>query len=1075
MIKILRGPAGAGKSRSLYRTVLNLSSKNKDRNHILCVPEQFTLSAMRLIMEMSENKGMLNIDVLSFNRLSYRIFSDTGSDRFRLLDDTAKNLIIRHIASEKRDELTVFGPNLRKQGYISCVKSALSELMQYGCSVSDVEDMIRAAEEKEPYLACKLRDTRIIYAEFLKRLGNEYATVEDLYNRAALKAPEAGFLRKAVICFDGFTGFTPVQYELIKSLYEISEDIYVTVTDDGSGNPLFSPGSGTIDKLAKLSGGDIRVIDVNDLNIMRHINDPVFTFLGENIFRRNKRSIRQEGRIRIVRAKNIREETKAVFTRIRELTANEGLRYSDIAIILGNMGEYTDILKKEAMRCNVPLYADEARGIEFDPFAQLIRDAIACVREDMTYGSVFNFLRTYLAGPDRQDIDLAENYIRAFNIRGMKKYSAPFKYSYKGIRAEEIEAAELVRKRVYDLLKPLYDIRNGATVREYTTALYELGIKLGIEEKTRELSYRSEEAGDSVRKMEFDQVYGLIMELYDSLVSLMGDERMDIEEYSGMIDAGLSEIRVGTLPPSNDCVMAGDLTRSRFNDIKVLFIMGLCEGNIPDQGSNGGIISDMDRQFLKKGDFELAPTAEEKTDTSKFYYYMNILKPVKELILSYPENGEDGTVKRPSFFLKETKKLFEDIKIEEGLNSQKIFDASDALISFCEKIGEEDEAYLLFRALGENRDTLNIIDSHFKTGTDVLSREAAKALYENKAGESATELEKYAACAYAHYLQYGLGLRERLDFEFEARDIGTFLHEVLKNYSLALKDNGLSFAGVDDALSDKYLSEALEASGNEKLLRLFESSGRNAYMKKRVTRIAKRTVDTLRFQIKEGAFKPAAFEKSFSTHGLKGFIDRVDKAEDGQEIYLDIIDYKSGNKSFDRDRIYYGLDLQLVIYMNAAMEAEIASDGMDKDKVHPAGFFYYHIDDPLVDSAKGADDDEILSKLHGELKLRGIVNSDRRVWKLFDRGIEERGRSAVIPLAVKKDGEPDAYSVTASEEELKEMMSHTMELADSFKEAIKAGDIRKEPYELDGKTACDLCGYVSICDMGKRRKLKKNR
>ncbi len=1074
MINILRGPAGAGKTTRLYGILLEKAKKNRKSDFILSVPEQFTLSAMRTIMEMSEEKGILNIDVLSFNRLSHRIFESSGTDRTGILDDTAKNLLIRLIASEKKDSLKIFGNNMNRQGYVSCVKSVISEFMQYGYGLFDIDEMIEKIRPQESALAAKLSDVRVIFGEFQNRLGKEYMAREEILVRAAKDAEKAPFLKGATVFLDGFTGFTPVQYELIQSLYEITGQMYVTVTDDGSGDPLFELGRSTIEHLESIAQGDIRIEDVNDGRIVRHADSPVFDFLGKNIFRRTGKTFDDNDCISFCSAKNPEEEVRFVLSRIRELVVDRKYRYRDMAVIMGNAGEYADILKKEALRCNVPLYLDVTRCIEYNPFSRMLKAALNCVREDMSYDSVFNFLKTRMTGLSDTDMDLAENYIRAFRIRGMSRYQKQFTAIYEGIDGETVSAAERVRERVCDVLLPMYEIRRSSTAREFTTRLYDLTCRLSSAAYLEERAAEFEKQGDPVRKMEFEQIYEKIMDLFDRIVSVVGDTVMDIEEYAGILEAGLSEIKVGTLPPSGDCVSAGDFERSRFGDIKALFMIGLSENNIPSSPAKGGIISDMDRQLLKDNDFELAPTAEEKAGTEKFYYYMHILKPSKRLYLSYSALSNDGSARKPSYFMKETQRLFPKTSIKEYDSlKDRIFSVSDAMIRFSGFIGRSSDAYPLYRALRDDPDCSRIINAHFMMPCDRLSQAAANALFGNEKFESASELEMFAACAYAHYLRYGLRLRERFDFEFDARDVGTLLHDILKKYSEALEERNLTYVNVDDKESLSILEDILSGAGNEKIVNLYKSSARNAYMKNRIDRIAKRTVDTLRFQARQGSFVPSAFEKKFTCNGLKGFIDRIDRYEDGQDVYIDIIDYKSGSKEFDSDRVWYGLDLQLVIYMSAAMEMEVKLSGRDESAVHPAGLFYYHIDDPVVDEKPGASDGEIAELIYRKLKLSGVVNSDDAVIDAFDRKIRTERSSAVIPVRINRDGTIGAQSSALSEEDIKEMMEHTSDLVSEFRKSVSEGCIQREPYELAGKTPCDYCSFLSMCDKGKKRKLKK--
>ncbi|MCR5650491.1 MAG: PD-(D/E)XK nuclease family protein [Lachnospiraceae bacterium] len=1075
MITVLRGPAGAGKTTRLYGILLEKAKEQKTRDFILSVPEQFTLSAMRHIMEMSEEKGILNIDVLSFNRLSHRIFESSGDGKARILDDTAKNLLIRLIASEKKDSLKIFGNNMNRQGYVSSVKSVISEFMQYGYGLFDIDDMIAKIRDTEPALACKLSDIRIIYEEFQKKLGKEYMTREELLVRAARDAKKAPFLKGTAVFLDGFTGFTPVQYEFIRSIYEITGEMYVTVTDDGSGDPLFELGRSTIDHLEQVSDGDLTVMDVNEGKIVRHADPGVFGFIGKNIFRRTGKTVDNDGSVSFCAAKSMEEEVGFVLSGIRSLVSDRGYRYRDIAVIMGDTGQYADILKKEALRLDVPVYVDATRGIEFNPFSQMLKAAVNCVREDMSYESVFNFLRTQMTGLDTDDIDMAENYIRAFKIRGMNRYAKEFSESYAGISEEMKEAANRVRVRAEGLLRPLYDIRRSATAHDYTGKLYELTVNMSSAAYLEKRAAEFEIQGDMVRKMEFEQIYREIMDLFDSIVSTIGDSVMDIEEYYGILEAGLSEIKVGTLPPAKDCVSAGDLERSRFGDIKALFFIGLSENNVPAPPSKGGIISDMDRQLLKDNDFELAPTAVEKAAVGKFYYYMNILKPSEKLCLSYSSTSGDGSSRKMSYFMKETMRLFNEAEIREydDRKDSVILCRSDALKTFADLIGCDESAVPLYRALSPDPAADRIVDAHFTVWADRLSKDAAKVLFGGTKQESPSQLERFAACAYAHYLQYGLRLKERIDFEFASDNIGTLLHDILKRYSVELENEKLTFVNVTDEESETVLKKVLSEAGEEKIERLYESSARNAYMKKRIERIAGRTVDTLRYQARSGDFLPSAFEKDFHFNGLKGYIDRVDRYEDGQDVYISIIDYKSGDRKFDRDRIYYGLDLQLLIYMSAAMDMEISLNGRDGSTVHPAGLFYYHIDDPIVDEKPGISEEDVEEKIRAELRLSGVVNSDEKIIHAYDRGITANRSSCVIPVRADKNGEIRDNKIVLDENDMKKMIDRTLSLVTDFRESIKDGVISRAPYYFTNGNACQYCRYLSICDRGKMRRLKK--
>ncbi len=1047
MLKIIAGPASCGKSTLLFRKIREEAAKAPERNFILCVPEQFSLTSMRKIMETAEPYGILNIDVLSFNRLSHRIFEEAGGDSAEVLDDTGKNLILRRIASEISKELSVLGSNLKKMGYIGNVKSVISELMQYGIAPKDMERMLSEAEGTDPYLALKLRDIRLIYERFEEKLGTEYVTREELLSRASLSAKNAKFLQGAAVCFDGFTGFTPVQYSLMEELYRITKDMTVTVTNDGSGKELFALGQKTEEHLYRIGGKDTKLERLP----ARVRKAPEFTCLS---------------------CQDVREETEYVIGQIGHLVKEQGFRYREIGIILGNP-EYAEILSDAAYRRGLPVFTDRTVGIAMNPLSEMIRAVLSLVREDFTYETVIHFLRTDFSGLDRDTVDQTENYIRAMKLRGKKKYENPWSRRYRGIEEKTLLCAEEARGRLFKLLEPLYRLRTEASAGEFTETLYGLLLAVDAQERLERLAEAFEVSGSRTEAMQYRQIYPLIMQLFDRIVDLIGNEKMDVGEYAELMDAGLSELRIGSLPAGSDCVMAGDLMRSRFSDIRALFVLGMNEGNIPSAPEKGGLIGDRDRSFFKERNIELAPTAIEQAGTEKFYFYMNICKPSEILSISYAARKTDGSAGRPSFFLSFAKKLFAGTEKVLRDNTE-ITDREKALQKLSETIGEytreAGELYRLFQETDENPEIF-LDAAQGENPERFLRTFVSKRLYGQRRLESATELERYAACAYAHFLRYGLHLKEREDLEFEQTDLGSLLHSVLQFYSEGLEKNGRTFRDPADGLTERIFREALENAGNEKQEAAFSLNLRNAYLKKRVERIARRTIDTISYQVRSGSLLPSAFEKKFEYGGLKGYIDRIDRYTENGEVWLDVIDYKSGNKTFDRDRIWYGLDLQLTIYLSAAMLLESIASGSAPEKVHPAGIFYYHVDDPLVEAAEGESDLQISEKIRKELKLRGVVNSDQRVLTLLDRDFTEKGKSDIIPAAMKVNGELSDLSSAADEEELRSMMRYTEGEVRKLRGEILSGNISALPYELKGKSACTYCPYRGICSGGKARKL----
>ncbi len=1091
MLHLIEGPAGSGKTTKAYELLLEGAERNKDRNHILVIPEQSSISAQKDIIDMSPAHGILNIDILSFNRLAHRIFEAAGGEAQDLIDDSGKNLIIRHIADDIRSELKVLGGELKKSGYVAEVRSVISEFMQYGIGPEDIPEIARKTGSRSPFLSRKLEDVALIYKRFREYMGNDFMTREELLVKASAEAHNAPFLKRSTLIFDSFTGFTPVQYTFIEALLTQCEDIYVTATRTGEARGgLFGLGDSTheiLEKLAEHSGG-LDVIGLTEDR--RHASESDIRLLGGYIFEpKTGDPAKNDGSVSFYTADGVYTEVRETLHRIAHLVREEGYHYRECGILMGDTAVYGDIVRNEAARLNIPVYVDQTRHISLNPFTELIRAAILVIKENYSYDSVFHLLRTGLTDIDTEDIDMAENYILATGIKGRAAYEKPFETIFRGVSKRDRAAAESVRLRLRDILSPLSSLMRETPevpVSDLIRAVREIYKSLDAEEKLAGyVEYFRNEGKDPERAIEYSQIYDILNEQFDNMDSLIGSQKVSVREFSELYEDALSEIRVGVIPPKSDVVMAGDLTRSRFNHIRTLFFIGMAEGAIPASGNKGGLISDSDRQILQSIGIEVAPTVAENVEREKFYFYMNLMKPSEKVCFSYSGNSLDGAANRESYFMKEARRCMNTDEVPGVDGSAFIISGDDLIGSFAENMERDpSKASLYLRALKEYKDgengTERITEALIKDSEkeDALSEEAGEVLFGHSFIESPTELEKFAACPYSHFLEYGLRLSERRTFEFEMRDIGTLLHKVLEIFSGKLAQERLSFRSVSDEkaeiLLESAVSEAADDSTSGRIASLVRSGARYAYAVQRLKRLAGRSIDTLRFQAGRGSFDNIYFERRFTSAGLKGTIDRSDEAITDSGIYLDVIDYKTGNKTFDQDRVYYGLDIQLPLYMNAALELRAASAG--GRIARPAGLFYYHVDDPVFDGLRNSSEDEISAFVKKELMLRGIVNGAPEVITSFDNTLKATENSLVIPAGLDKDGVPSAGRKKVklyTEEQLRGMLDHTVRLTGDLKEKIIGGDISRSPYRLGNNDGCKYCRYKEICDGGRYRVLEK--
>ena len=1105
------GPSGSGKSHRIYEEIMQRAVQEPGRNFLIIVPDQFTMQTQKDLVMRSDRGGILNIDVLSFGRLSHRILEEVGTKEMPVLDDTGKSLVLQKIAADLKEQLPAMGSLLHKQGYIHEVKSAISEFMQYGISTQDMDKLIASAE-KRGALAMKLRDLKTLYRGFQDYIKDHFITTEETLDVLRRSLAKSKILPDSVVVFDGFTGFTPIQNRLIQELMRVCAEIIVTVTIGAEEDPyqpdgeqkLFHLSKKTVADLVKLAA-EAEVERGEDVFVKGGINRftqaPALCYLEQNLFRYQYEPYTEKQReICMFEALSPREEVHQTALYIRKLIREEGLTYRDIAVVIGDLEGYASYVETEFGQLEIPCFIDRTRGIVLNPMIEYIKSALQLYIKDFSYDTVFHFLRSGMVDISREEIDELENYVIRTGARGYRTYSRLFTRRTEEMqqgsgqddteRAEEtLERLNRIRQQFADTVEILH-MAPRAKAGEYVDHLYDFLEQNQVQQKLLNYQQQFEQEGDLAKAREYAQIYRLVMDLLDQIYGLLGEEEISLQEFADILDAGFGEITVGTIPQNVDRIVVGDMERTRLKQVKVLFFLGVNDGNIPKNASKGGIISDMDREFLIESGTEMAPSPRQQMYIQRLYLYLNMTKPSERLYLSYAKVNSDGKGIRPSYLIDTVRKLFLQLAVEYPQNRSRIEQIegrqegarylAEELREYADETLQEEERqdfYLMYRAYeadaeGRDRLTAAAFRRYKESG---LSRIVARALYGRQLENSVSRLETYAACACRHFLQYGLSLREREEFGFEVSDMGNVYHAVLENFAGKLAESGRTWWNFEENFAAKVVREAIEGYAATYGETVLYSSARNEYAITRMSRILTRTVLTLQQHLKQGSFQPDDYELSFrfaedldSIHvdlseeekmHLQGRIDRIDVSEDAEHVYVKVIDYKSGNKKFDLAALYYGLQLQLVVYMNAAMELE-SRKHPDKEIV-PAALLYYHIDDPTIETPVELSDEQINEQILAKLRMNGVVNSDPEVVERLDHYLQDK--SAVIPVEKKKDGSFSARSGILSREEMQLVSAYVDAKIRDIGREILDGKIAANPYEKGNEEACTYCAYKKVC------------
>ncbi len=1077
-LKFVFGPSGSGKSSYLYQHVIQESMKYPERNYIVLVPEQFTMQTQKDLVMMHERKGIMNIDVLSFARLAYRVFEETGGGGLPVLDDEGKNLILRKIAGDYESELKMLGGHMKKQGYISEVKSVISEFTQYDIGEDEIERVMESAGESSR-LYYKLADIRLLYRGFTDYLREKYITKEELLDVLSREVEKSERLKNSTVVLDGFTGFTPVQDRLLGELMRHCREVIVTVTMDRRENPyvyehpyqLFALSKQMVTSLLQIAKQNkIPVeepVELYDHVPWRFKEQEALAFLEKHLFRYGAGAYEKEQeQVKLHLAKNPREEAYAVAEQVRRMMREDGYRLRDIGVVVSDMDVYADHLKQAFIKYDIPFFMDHKRSILLNSFVEYIRSVLHMAEQSFSYESVFRFLRTNLAGFTYEEIDELENYVIGLGIKGYKHWQEKWTRKLKGMAQEDLDKMNHYRRQLVEKVDGLiYVLRQRRkTVADITRAIYEFMVQENLQVRLAEQEELFKAKGELALAREYAQIYRIVIELFDKFVELLGDEEVSLSEYCKLLDAGLEEARVGVIPPEVDQVVIGDMQRTRLKDIKALLFAGANDVYLPGALLRTGLLSELDREKFAREKLTLSAGGKEKAYVQKFYLYLNLTKPSEKLNIYYSKVSADGKSVRPSYLIQELQKLFPKLKVrdeERYLKEQELTEniGFDRMIrEFVQKRHETDGAWCeLYSWYKKNPKWQEKVERFLEAGyyrkpLDALTEEAAKRLYGEEFETSITRMERFAVCAFSHFLTYGLGLREREEYDFQAADLGNVCHRALERFSYKVERETGDWLKLTEEQRNQYVEESVEEAIADYGNSILYSSSRNAYLIVRMKRMLEKTVWALTKQLAAGDFKPSAYEMRFAN----GKIDRVDTYEDGDCIYVKVIDYKTGSKSFDVTALYHGLQLQLMVYMDAALQLEQKKH--PQKEILPAGVFYYRIQDPLIDRPKEGEEQESILK---ELKPDGMISLEKEVLEHLDHCMV--GESSVIPVKYNKNGSLSKSSKAASAQDFYLMMKYAVNKVEEIRQKILSGDVKVNPYRRGTETSCDYCSYRQIC------------
>ena len=1025
-LRLIYGKSGTGKSTYIFNEI---KQRINDGNKIYIItPEQYSFTAEKKLLETFNNKSVINAEVLTFNRMAYRVAGEVGGTATTHISNSGKAMLIYNILCGKKSKLKFLG---KSDENIELIIEQITEFKQHGVTVEDLNKM--KEETQDNYLKLKIQDMLQVYEDFQKKIENQYIDENDALTNLANQLPDVKIFDNTVIYIDEFIGFTKQEYEIIKQLSEAAKQVTISIctdtieeatTPDGD---VFYPNKLTISRLIEMAKeGKISIEKPVYLQECKRFKNRELQHIEENMYAiPYKKYEEKPENITLFLANNQYSEIENVAINILKLVKNEGYRYKDIAVITKSLDVYSNLAKVIFQKYQIPVFIDEKKDLSQNIIVKYILSILEIFARNWSYESVLNYVKTGFLDISKHEIFKLENYCQKWGIKNSKWYK--YEWNFKDedeTNKEEIQRLREIRKLIVNPLIELKEQLKGTNnVKNITLSLYNFLIKNEIDKKFEEKIEELKSFGQVEVATQYETSWKIIMGVLDEIVLVFGEDKVSFDKYMQILKTGLSNSDLGKIPGTQDQVIIGDVDRSRSHKVRAIFIIGLNDGMFPTVHKNEGFFNDEDRQYLKQNGVELARNTVESLYEDNFNIYKAFTTAEEKLFLSYASANSEGKTLRGSIIVSKIKKLFPNLE-----------EKSDIIEKNSEILIENTTFDELLNKLGEYRDTGEIeekwveVYNYYKNNNEwkykleqamqalVYTNEPEKInqlniskMYGDTLKTSVSRLEQYQSCHFAYYLKYGLKLSEKDNFKINPIDTGTFMHDVIDTFFNQTKEKCCSIKELSDEqiqeLVDEIIDEKLGLNKNF----IFTSSPKYKALSNRLKKVVKRSMKYIVESLKNSEFEVLGNEVEFKDgkqykpivmkleNGknveITGKIDRIDIAKLDNDKYVRIIDYKSSAKNIDLNQVYAGLQLQLITYLDAVCKEE---------DLLPAGVLYFNLIDPVIKSKKSLTDEEIEDKIRKQFKMQGLILADVDIVKMMDTNLET-GASNMVPAYIGKD------------------------------------------------------------------------
>ena len=1085
-LKLIYGRAGSGKSEYCFKEIV--SKLNTEKKIYIIVPEQFSFTAEKKLLDSISEEAVISAEVLTFNRMAYRVINEIGMGKKVNLSKCGKSMLIYDILMKEKRKLKLLNKSNQN---IDIVDRLLTELKKHNVKVDNLKQIIN--DENDMYLKTKLEDITNLYEEFENRIKENYIDENDILTILANNIQNTNMFNDTVIYIDEFMGFTPQEYNIISELLKVSKELNITVCVDNKimtnipETDVFYSNKITLNNIIDLAKCENIQIDEVFLERSYRFKSNELNHIEKNIY--NVQYEKYEDKIENVElflGKNYYSEVEYVAKNITKLVKDYGYRYNQIGIITKNIEQYSSIFKVVFPKYDIPVFIDEKKLLSQNILIKFVLALIEILAKNWSYDSVFSYLKTGMLEIAFNDIYDLENFVIKWGIKG-NKWLQNWEYD------EDDEKNTRLNTLRKFIVEPIQNLKNNLkslkTIRDINKEIYLFLINNNINKILENKANDLKKSGKLEIANEYISSWNILMEVLDEMVLVIPDEKITFEKYAEVLKVGISNRKLGEIPSFIDNVIIGDIDRSRSHKVKTIFIMGLNDGVFPSINKNEGYLDDNDRNVLKEKGIKLAKTTMYQLYDDEFNIYKAFTTAEEKLFLSYASSDGEGKSLRPSILVNKIKKIFPNLEeksdiindLYDILSLNKAFD--ELLINLSKlKQGEEIEKTWcnIFNVFETNEnwrtklDTALLYLANEENINDIkISKENIDKLYEQTLKTSISRLESYRACPFSYYLKYGLKLSDKSLFKVESVDTGSFMHDVIDGFFNKISQGNLSLYDLGEEDIKYIVEEIINEKLNLKRNYIFNASEKYKILVSRLKRLLIKSIKYILYSIKISDFEVLGNEVEFKenkeyppikiclddgkTVEIIGKIDRVDIARTNEGSYVRIIDYKSSVKNIDLNEVVAGINLQLITYLDAITKEE---------DVLPAGVLYFSLVEPILKLTKDASEEEIENEIKKKFKMNGLILAEANVVKMMDKTLI-KGSSDIIPAYIDKEGKvslskPGAVT-KADFENLQKSVNKTIK---QIAKEMLSGNISIKPYYnmKNKKTPCEYCKYKSICN-----------